>query len=70
MNSPSLTSEPDYSSAMVRRLYRRAVVSGRIAVPAVPSMIDEYVKMCDSVFRAIGVAFNEQELALLICAES
>ena len=62
MNSPSLMFEPDYSPAMARRLYRRAVVSGRIAVPAVPSMIDEYVRMCDSIFRAIGVAFNEEEL--------
>lgn len=65
MSYPNLMSEPDHSSAMARRLYRRAVVSGRIAVPAVPGMIDEYVKMCDSVFKAIGVAFNEQELTHL-----
>jgi SAM-dependent methyltransferase len=65
MSYPNLMSEPDYQSAMARRLYRRAVVSGRIAVPAVPGMIDEYVKMCDSVFKAIGVAFNEAELTQL-----
>ena len=29
--------------AMARRLYRRAVVTAQITVPAVPSMIDEYV---------------------------
>lgn len=58
-------SEPDYPSAMARRMYSRAIVSGRIAVPAVPGMIDEYVKMCDSVFKAIGVAFNEEELTHL-----
>jgi 2-polyprenyl-3-methyl-5-hydroxy-6-metoxy-1,4-benzoquinol methylase len=58
-------SEPDYQSAMARRLYRRAVASGRIAIPAVPSMIDEYVKMCDAIFRAIGVVFNDAELTHL-----
>lgn len=65
MRSPDVISGVDYPSAMARRLYRRAVVSGRIALPAVPGMIDEYVKMCDSTFRAIGVTFNEGELSHL-----
>ena len=38
---PSLLREP-----MARRLYRRAVVTGQITLPAVPGMIDEYVRMC------------------------
>ncbi len=65
MNSPNLISESDYQSAMARRLYRRALATGRIEVPAVPSMIDEYVKMCNAVFNAIGVIFNEDELGHL-----
>jgi hypothetical protein len=40
---PSLLREP-----MVRRLYRRSVVTGQITLLAVPGIIDEYVGMCDS----------------------
>ncbi|MEI6113214.1 MAG: class I SAM-dependent methyltransferase, partial [Burkholderiales bacterium] len=54
-----------YRTAMARRLYRRAEVAGRIALPAVPSMIDEYVTMCDSVFRGIGVSFSDEDLSKL-----
>lgn len=50
---------------MARRLHRKAVTTGRIAVPAVPSMLEEYVKMCNAIFSAIGVVFNEGELAHL-----
>jgi SAM-dependent methyltransferase len=50
---------------MARRLHRKAVTTGRIAVPAVPSMIEEYVEMCNALFSAIGVFFNEGELAHL-----
>ncbi len=51
--------------AMARRLYRRSVIKGEIRLPAVPSMIDEYVKMCDSIFTAVGVRFTVDELANL-----
>lgn len=50
---------------MARRLYRRAVVTGEIRLPAVPGMIDEYVKMCDTVFAGVGVQFRPDELAQL-----
>ena len=50
---------------MARRLYRRAVVSGSIVLPAVPGMIDEYVTMCDRVFTGIGVSFNGEQLGQL-----
>ena len=59
------TATPLYRTAMARRLYRRAEVAGRIALPAVPGMLDEYVNMCDSVFRAIGVSFSDEELSNL-----
>jgi SAM-dependent methyltransferase len=50
---------------MVRRLHSRAEVAGRITLPAVPGMIDEYVRMCDSAFKAIGVSFSDDDLGRL-----
>jgi precorrin-6B methylase 2 len=54
--SPALLHE-----ATVRRLYRRSVVTAQIAVPAVPGMLDEYVKMCDNVFAAAGVQYTAEQ---------
>jgi precorrin-6B methylase 2 len=51
--------------AMARRLYRRAVVTAQITVPAVPSMIDEYVSMCDNVFAVAGVEYTAEQSAQL-----
>lgn len=51
--------------AMARRLYRRAVISGEMRLPAVPAMIDDYVTMCDTVFAGVGVRFTPDELAHL-----
>jgi SAM-dependent methyltransferase len=51
--------------AMARRLYRGAVVTGSITLAAAPGMIDEYVKMCDTVFAGVGVQFTADELARL-----
>jgi SAM-dependent methyltransferase len=51
--------------AMARRLYRGSVVSGQISLQAAPGMIDEYVKMCDTVFAGVGVQFTADELARL-----
>jgi precorrin-6B methylase 2 len=58
--NPSLLRE-----AMARRLYRRSVVTGQITLPAVPGMIDEYVRMCDNVFAGVGVRFTAEQLAHL-----
>ena len=38
---------PRLKESMARRLYRRSVARGEITLPAVPGMVDEYVKMCD-----------------------
>ena len=54
---PSLLREP-----MARRLYRRSVATGQITLPAVPGMIDEYVRMCDSLFTDVGVRFTAEQL--------
>jgi SAM-dependent methyltransferase len=51
--------------AMVRRLHRGSVVTGQVSLAAVPGMIDEYVKMCDTVFGGLGVQFTAEELAHL-----
>lgn len=50
---------------MVRRFHSRAQIAGEIRLPAVPSMVDEYVSMCDQVFAGLGKRFNSQELANL-----
>lgn len=55
-------------SAMLRRLQRRAVVSGEMTLPAVPGMLEEYVTLCDETFIALGVRFAEEELADLRAA--
>ena len=49
--------------SMARRLYRRSVVTGEITLPAVPSMIDEYVTMCDTLFAGVGRRFTAEQLA-------
>ena len=53
------------SESVVRRLYRRAEVTTQITVPAVPSMIDEYLKMCDNVFAVAGVRYTAEQAAQL-----
>lgn len=52
-------------ASMARRLLRRSVVTGEITIPAVPSMIDEYVTMCATVFAAVGCPFSPDEGAHL-----
>ena len=51
--------------AMARRLYRRSVMTAQITVPAVPSLIDEYVTMCANVFAAAGVRYTAEQSAQL-----
>jgi precorrin-6B methylase 2 len=56
---------PTLGEAVARRLYRRSVVTAQITVPAVPSMIDEYVTMCANVFAAAGVQYTVEQSAQL-----
>jgi SAM-dependent methyltransferase len=67
MEEPPLTSiDPStLREAMARRLHRGSIVSGQISLAAAPGMIDEYVKMCDTVFAGVGVRFNADELGQL-----
>jgi SAM-dependent methyltransferase len=48
--------------ALTRRLHRRSVVKGQIALPAVPGMIDQYVAMCETLFAAVGRPFTAEQL--------
>jgi hypothetical protein len=51
--------------AMARRLYRRSWAAGQITVPAVASLIDEYVRMCDNLFASVGVQYTAEQFAQL-----
>lgn len=50
---------------MTKRVYTRSVVTGEISLPAIPSMLEEYVQMCSRIFSGVGREFNEDELAHL-----
>ena len=56
--NPSLLRE-----GLIRRLSRRAVASGRLTFPAIPGMLDEYVRICFAVFHALGRKFSSEQLA-------
>ncbi len=51
--------------AMARRLHRRAVAEGQVTLPAVPSLVDEYVKMCENIFAGVGVQYTAEQSAQL-----
>jgi 2-polyprenyl-3-methyl-5-hydroxy-6-metoxy-1,4-benzoquinol methylase len=51
--------------AMSQRLYRRAVAEGRITLPAVPAMIDDYMTICENLFASLGVRYTPAETAQL-----
>ncbi|OIN80699.1 SAM-dependent methyltransferase [Mycobacterium malmoense] len=51
--------------AMVRRLYRRSLAEGQITVPAVPGLIDEYVRLCGNICASLGVAYTAEQSAQL-----
>ncbi|OBK49056.1 methyltransferase type 12 [Mycobacterium kubicae] len=59
----SLGPQQSLKEAMTRRLFTRSVVSGEVTLPAVPSMIDEYVSMCANLFATVGRTFSDEELA-------
>jgi precorrin-6B methylase 2 len=62
-NPPLRAVNPAVRDAMARRLQRRSVVTGKITVPAVPGMIDQYVAMCESLFATLGRPFSDEQLA-------
>jgi 2-polyprenyl-3-methyl-5-hydroxy-6-metoxy-1,4-benzoquinol methylase len=53
---------------MTRSLYSRSVVAGEISLPAVPSMLDQYVEMCSRIFADMGRKFSDEDVAQLRAA--
>ncbi|OBH88671.1 bifunctional 2-polyprenyl-6-hydroxyphenol methylase/3-demethylubiquinol 3-O-methyltransferase UbiG [Mycobacterium sp. E2733] len=51
--------------AMVRRWYRRSSAEGHIRVPAVPSLLDEYVQLCGNVCATLGVWHTPEQSSQL-----
>ena len=49
--------------ALLRRLTRRAVASGRLTLPAIPAMLEQYVSYCFAVFGALGRKAEPEQLA-------
>ena len=63
MNKPfEAFTQSDIRASMTRRLHRRGVMNGSMVLPAVPNMVDDYVEMCDSTFKAVGVVFSQEQL--------
>jgi precorrin-6B methylase 2 len=63
-NPPLKSANPTLlREAVARRFYRRSVVTGKITLPAVPGLIDEYVAMCDRIFTTVGRKFTAEQLA-------
>ncbi|WP_424074394.1 methyltransferase domain-containing protein [Mycobacterium sp.] len=50
---------------MNQRFFRRSAVKGEISLPAVPGLIDEYVRVCSGIFAGVGREFSDDELAHL-----
>lgn len=52
---------PTLREALIRRLYRRSAADGQIRVPAVPSLIDEYVQLCGNICATLGVWYTAEQ---------
>jgi len=48
--------------AMLRRLPRRLQVRGEINLPAVPALLEHYVKIFDQLWESVGRKFTEAEI--------
>jgi SAM-dependent methyltransferase len=51
--------------AMIRRLYRRSMAEGQIVVPAVPGMLEEYVRLCGNLCASLGVDYSVDQTTQL-----
>jgi SAM-dependent methyltransferase len=54
-----------FKDSMNQRFFRRSAVKGEISLPAVPGLIDEYVRLCAGIFAGVGREFSDDELAHL-----
>jgi hypothetical protein len=60
--------DPTYRLAKLSRMHRKAVVSGNMTLPAVPSMLEDYVHICGGMFKQIGVTFTNDQVDQLRAA--
>lgn len=60
--------DPNYHLAKLSRLHRKTVVNGNMTLPAVPSMLEEYVQMCGGMFKQFGVIFTNDQVDQLRAA--
>ena len=60
-----MTGRDAFRQALGRRLLRRGIASGRIRLPAVPALLDDYQALCERSFAALGVIFNADQRARL-----
>ncbi len=51
--------------SMNQRFLSRSAVKGEISLPAVPGLIDEYVRMCAGIFAGVGRKFSDDEITHL-----
>jgi SAM-dependent methyltransferase len=56
---------PHLKEAMARRLYRRSTARGEITLPAAPTMIDEYMTLCATLFGGLNRSFTPEQNAHL-----
>jgi protein-L-isoaspartate O-methyltransferase len=52
-------------AAMASRLYRRSTAEGQIRLPAVPGLLDEYVRLCANLCSTLGVEYSAEQSAQL-----
>jgi 2-polyprenyl-3-methyl-5-hydroxy-6-metoxy-1,4-benzoquinol methylase len=50
---------------MTRRFLTRSIVKGEISLPAVPSLLEDYVSLCADTFATVGRRFSDDEIAHL-----
>nr|WP_309224871.1 class I SAM-dependent methyltransferase [Mycolicibacterium sp. CBMA 234] len=60
---PQASDGPNLRDAVAQRVAQRSVVTGQIALLAVPSMVDEYATMLGTVFALVGRQFTPEQLA-------
>ncbi|OBI98780.1 methyltransferase type 12 [Mycobacterium alsense] len=66
MGEPPESFDPSkLRDAMASRLYRRSVAEGKITLPAVPGLIDEYVHLCGNLCATLGVVYTPEQTAQL-----
>ena len=58
MSAPTLQNQ---RQALMRRLDRRISSEGKITLPAVPSLLDDYVARCEGVFTAAGRKLDQAQ---------